>query len=275
MPTAPETLPSDPLRKLMAIMAILRGPDGCPWDREQDHRTLRTHLLEETYEVLELLDAPEEIDDDLFVEELGDLLLQVVFHAQLATERGAFNLDAIADRISEKLIHRHPHVFSNREVSGTGEVLRNWEKLKREEGKQSALDGVPSILPALLRAHRVLAKVERAGFRWRSGDEAMGKVREEFAEFEEAVADADGQGSEGGDGIAREFGDLIMSLTTLLLHYEIDPELTVREATNRFEKRFRRMERTITDSGESMLELEPADLLERWEQARHSDSAER
>ena len=119
MPTDPDTLPADPLKRLASIMAILRGPDGCPWDRQQDHRTLRTHLLEETYEVLELLDSPGEIDDERFVEELGDLLLQVVFHAQLASERDAFNLDRLAERISSKLIYRHPHVFASTAVSGS------------------------------------------------------------------------------------------------------------------------------------------------------------
>jgi len=270
MSTDPGTLPSDPLKKLESIMALLRGPDGCPWDREQDHRTLRTHLLEETYEVLELLDAAGEIDDDLFTEELGDLLLQVVFHAQLASERGAFDLDAIAERISSKLIHRHPHVFSTTKVSGTGEVLRNWERLKQEEGKESVLDGVPAILPALLRAHRILAKAERAGFQWRSADGALAKVREEFAEFEEAVVAATEDNS-AVDEIAWEFGDLVMSMATLLLRFGIDPELTVREATERFERRYRRMESAVKADGVVMPDLDREDLLERWRLARQSE----
>jgi len=272
MPTDPGALPSDPLKKLETIMALLRGPDGCPWDREQDHRSLRTHLLEETYEVLELLDAEGVIDDDRFTEELGDLLLQVVFHAQLASERNAFDLAAVADRIAAKLIHRHPHVFSTTEVSGTGEVLRNWERLKQEEGKESVLDGVPAILPALLRAHRILSKAERAGFQWRSTDEALAKVREEFAEFEEAVSSSVQGDQTATADVAGEFGDLIMSLATLLLRFEIDPELAVREATGRFEGRFRRMESAVGVDGVVMTDLDRDELLERWRQARHSES---
>ncbi len=272
MPTDPDTLPADPLKRLASIMAILRGPDGCPWDREQDHRTLRTHLLEETYEVLELLDSPGEIDDERFVEELGDLLLQVVFHAQLASDRGAFDLEAIAERIASKLIYRHPHVFASIEVSGTEEVLRNWERLKQTEGKESVLDGVPAILPALLRAHRIVAKADRAGFRWKSGAEALAKVREEFAEFEEAVtATLDGS-LPSADDVAGEFGDLVMALATLLLQFEIDPELAAREATGRFERRFRRMEKTVAEDGVIMLDLDRDDLLKRWAQARQSES---
>jgi tetrapyrrole methylase family protein/MazG family protein len=272
MPTDPGTLPSDPLKKLEAIMAILRGPDGCPWDREQDHRSLRTHLLEETYEVLEILDREGEIDDELLTEELGDLLLQVVFHARLAAERNAFDLDAVAERIAAKLIHRHPHVFSTIEVSGTGEVLRNWERLKQEEGKASVLDGVPAILPALLRAHRILAKAERAGFRWRSAEEAQAKVREEFAEFEEAVRAARAGDRSAVADMAAEFGDLVMSLATLLLRFGIDPELAVREATGRFETRFRRMETGVREEGFALSDLDRDDLLTRWNRARQSDS---
>jgi len=272
MPTDPDTLPADPLKRLESIMAILRGPDGCPWDREQDHRTLRTYLLEETYEVLDLLDSPGEIDDDEFVEELGDLLLQVVFHAQLASERDAFNLDRIAERISSKLIYRHPHVFASTEVSGTGEVLQNWERLKQAEGKESALDGVPASLPALLRAHRILAKADRSGFRWGSGGEALAKVREEFGELEEAVtATLDGNPSSVRD-VASEFGDLVMSLATMLLQFGIDPELAAREATQRFEKRFRCMEKTVGEEGVSLADLDRDDLLKRWEQARQLES---
>ncbi|MFC1500558.1 nucleoside triphosphate pyrophosphohydrolase [Candidatus Zixiibacteriota bacterium] len=273
MPTDPKTLPADPLKRLETIMAILRGPDGCPWDREQDHRTLRTYLLEETYEVLDLLDSPGDIDDVEFVEELGDLLLQVVFHAQLASERDAFNLDMIAERISSKLIYRHPHVFASTEVSGTGEVLQNWEKLKQAEGKESALDGVPSNLPALLRAHRIVAKADRSGFRWGSGAEALEKVCEEFGEFEEAVTATLENDSSALESVTSEFGDLIMSLATLLLRFGIDPELAAREATQQFEQRFRSMEERVSKEGLTLTGLDRDDLLERWEQARQPSSS--
>lgn len=268
MPHNPESLPDDPLRRLEAIMAILRGPEGCPWDREQNHRSLRTNLLEETYEVLEVLDDPGEIDRVRLVEELGDLLLQVVFHAQLGAESGDFDLDEVATCINQKLIYRHPHVFSDTSVSSSADVVRNWERLKRDENHSSAIAGVPRSLPALLHSSSLLSKAERAGFRWRTVDDAMGKVREEWGEFERALDGALHGGDETAEALAREFGDLVLALVTLMNHFQLDPEAALRESAERFEERFKCMESIVAQEGKELQDLEPKELLTRWESAR-------
>ena len=243
-------------------MVVLRGPDGCPWDREQDHRTLRAHLLEETYEVLSLLDA-DPLDDEELVEELGDLLLQVVFHAQLAAEEDRFDLNRIATAICNKLIRRHPHVFGDVEVNDASDVLRNWESLKREEGRESVLQGVPPALPALLRASRVLAKAERAGVQWSSLDGARGKVSEEWAELQEAEADP--------GGAHHELGDLLLALITYAHHLDMEPESVLREALQRFDARFRAMEGRLRSAGKRLDEMEREELVSLWNEAADSE----
>ncbi len=255
MPIDPSTFPSDPLRRLEAIMSTLRGPEGCPWDREQDHQTLRANLLEEAYEVLAVLDEQGSLDDERLVEELGDLLLQVVFHAQIASERDGFDLGRVADAISDKLIRRHPHVFGDREVSGSGEVLRNWEELKREEKPGSAINGVPSTLPSLLRASRMLAKAERAGFFWTSREEARAKVEEELQELLTADPGAEK---------THEFGDLLFSLVSFAHFLGIEPESALREAQNRFDTRFRRLEERLASEGTTLRDASPEDLRTYW-----------
>jgi tetrapyrrole methylase family protein/MazG family protein len=255
MPIDPNTFPSDAVRRLEAIMAALRGPDGCPWDREQNHRTLRANLLEEAYEVLAVLDEPGDLDDDRLVEELGDLLLQVVFHAQLASERGIFDLDRVADAISDKLVRRHPHVFGDREVLDSSEVLRNWEELKREENMGSAIHGVPPALPALLRASRMLAKAERAGFLWISEEEARAKVAEELSELQAAT---DPQEK------THELGDLLLALVSYAHFLGVEPESALREAQDRFDQRFRRLEERLESEGRSMGDTAAEELLAYW-----------
>jgi tetrapyrrole methylase family protein/MazG family protein len=259
MSVDPDRLPTDPLRRLEQIMALLRSPDGCPWDRRQDHRTLRPHLLEETYEVLAALDA-DPIDDEELTDELGDLLLQVVFHAQLAAEEDRFDLDDVAASIAEKLVRRHPHVFGTTEVAGAEDVLRNWETLKRAEGRASALGGVPPTLPALLRASRVLAKAERAGFRWSDRGGAAAKVEEEWGELTAAASDP--------VHASAELGDLLLALVTYAHHLDLDPEAALREAIERFSHRFRRMEEAVGSAGGTLAEADPDVLLRRWEDAR-------
>ena len=259
MPYDPDNLPEDPIRRIEAIMALLRGPEGCPWDREQDHRTLRAHLLEEAYEVLEVLDE-DPIDDDALRDELGDLLLQVVYHAQIAAESDRFDLDAVAGAISAKLIRRHPHVFENTVVEGSEEVLRNWESLKRDEGNPSALSGVPPVLPALVRASRVMGKAERAGFRWSDSAGALSKVEEEWQELQSASGDPEHAGD--------ELGDLLLALVTFAHHLGVDAEASLRNAIGRFEDRFRRMEAEVESGGGRIDGLPSEDLLELWEAAR-------
>ena len=270
----PDSLPNDPLRRLVAIMAALRGPEGCPWDREQDHRSLRSNLLEETYEVLDVLDRAGEIDSEKLVEELGDLLLQIVFHAQLGTERDDFDLDAIASAINEKLIHRHPHVFATTVVSSSYEVLRNWERLKHEEGKHSTVEGIPGSLPALLRTAHLLSRAERIGFKWRSRQEALAKVREEWKELEAAVARAEEEKDGAIPEIEREFGDVVLAMVSVVLAFDVDPEAALREASRRFETRFRRMEDTLAEQGKSLHALEFSKLLDFWNASRREHPAQ-
>ena len=236
-------------------MAALRGPQGCPWDREQTHQTLRANLLEETYEVLAVLDGPGDPDDDRLVEELGDLLLQVVFHAQLASERDAFNLDRVADAISDKLIRRHPHVFGDREVSDSGEVLRNWENLKQQEKRGSAIDGVPPTLPALLRASRLLAKAERAGFLWTSEEDSREKIAEEFRELQAAADPA---------SRIHELGDLLLALVSYAHFLGTEPESALREAQIRFDRRFRQLEARLVSEGKRLRDVDTGELLAYW-----------
>src|SRR6266576_4521123 len=168
--------------RLREIVAKLRAPDGCPWDREQTHATLKPHLLEECYE---LIDAIDDQDDEALVEELGDLLLQVVLHAQMADEEGRFHFDQVADRIADKLVRRHPHVFGQDKLSTSDAVLRQWDAIKRSEKKErtSILDGVPRTLPALAKAQKVQIKAARAGFDWQEAQDVLAKIREEIAEI--------------------------------------------------------------------------------------------
>ncbi|TMK14859.1 MAG: nucleoside triphosphate pyrophosphohydrolase, partial [Actinobacteria bacterium] len=184
------------LLDLVKVQARLREPDGCPWDREQTHRTLARHLLEETHELLEAIDA----DDDAAVrDELGDLLLQVTFHAQIAADEGRWDIDDVAEGLIRKLIHRHPHVFGDVDVAGSDEVLVNWEKLKAEEdgGRKGVDDGIPETLPALARAAKVQRRAAGWGFEWRSVPGAIGALREELDELEEATSPEDAEGEVG------------------------------------------------------------------------------
>jgi tetrapyrrole methylase family protein/MazG family protein len=264
MPVDPQSLPAEPFARLEAVMRLLRSPQGCPWDREQDHRSLRPHLLEECWELLAVLDEPGGPEDERLLEELGDVLLQVVFHAQIASERGAFHLPRVADGLVAKLIRRHPHVFAGTEVTGSQEVLRNWEAIKRGETGDRAVSPPP--LPALLEAGGVLAKAERAGFRWPGAKEARAKVLEEWAEVDEAVA------AGGGEPLEREFGDLLLAVVTWGRGLEVDAESALRRAVGRFRRRYARMEAILAEAGHPPGTAPPQAQLNAWEQAHSSPS---
>jgi tetrapyrrole methylase family protein/MazG family protein len=246
--------------ELVDVMARLRRKDGCPWDREQSHESLKPYIIEETYEVLDAIDRK---DDDELREELGDLLLQIVFHAQIAAEQSRFTMDDVAAAIIEKLKRRHPHVFGNLEVEDSREVLRNWEEIKKEEGKDSVLDGVPEGLPALLKAQRVQEKVRRVGFDWESIGGTFDKVREEIGELEKAVEGRDQA------GIEDEFGDILFSLVNVARFLDINAEDSLRKTTKKFSHRFRYIENRIEEKGERPIEeysLEELDVL--WDEAK-------
>lgn len=256
------------LERLVDIMARLRTPGtGCPWDLEQDLRTLRPYLIEEAYEVLEAIDDNDPAEHR---KELGDLLLQIVFQARLREEEGRFAFADVADAISDKLTYRHPHVFGEAKVSGAEEVLQNWAKLKeaerRAEGKvdPSAIDGVPKALPALVRSERLGEKASRVGFDWRRPEDVRAKVDEELREVDEAIA--------GGDParVAEEIGDLCFAVAQLARKAGVHPEDACREASNKFEGRFRTMERIARGRGQSLDTLDDAALDALWNEAKRA-----
>ena len=263
-PAAPETprLPLDDPRlaglgAIVAVMDRLRGEGGCPWDREQDEKSLRPFLLEETHELLEALD---EGDRKKVEEELGDVLFQVVFHARLGQEREAYDVGTVARSIATKLVRRHPHVFGDTKVADSREVLENWEKLKRREGRKSALDGVPLAMPALLRAQRLPEKAARVGFDWKDPAGPLAKLDEEVREVKEAAAKGDKA------AVAGELGDLLFSIVNTARHLGLNAEDLLRESASKFDRRFRSMEGAVPGGkleGKSLEELD-----RHWEGAK-------
>lgn len=250
--------------ELIAIMRRLRGPGGCPWDREQTHRSIRPYLLEEAYEVAEAIHAE---DDAELCSELGDLLLQIVFHAQMASEEGRFDIEEVVRRVCEKLVRRHPHVFGETHVEGKEDVLRNWARIKAEERRRrgesaSALAGVPRSMPALLRAQRLGEKATHAGFDWPDAKAVLTKVREELAEIESALDGKDRNAA------AEEIGDLLLAVTSLARHVGASAEELLHRAADRFETRFRRMEDAAEEEGQALRDLGPSELDELWERAK-------
>jgi MazG family protein len=252
------------MERLAGIMHRLRGPGGCPWDREQTMHSLRPYLLEEAYEVLEAMDSG---DTAAHREELGDLLLQVVFQAEIAREQGLFDLADVCDAISGKLMSRHPHVFGDVQVSGSAEVLRNWAALKAKEkaasGKpHSALDGVPRELNALVRAERITEKAGRVGFDWPDAAPVWAKVREELGELERAAGSGDTAATE------HELGDALFALVNLSRHLRVHPEDALRAAVNRFDKRFRYIEARLREGGKTPAESTLAEMDALWDEAK-------
>ena len=233
------------IERLLGIMDRLRGPGGCPWDREQTLRSLRPYVLEETYEVLEAIDAG---DSREHCEELGDLLLQIVFQAQLAKEEGRFDFADVAQAISNKLVSRHPHVFGDADVKDAEGVLRQWAALKREEKKakgrgESVLEGVPKEMPALARADRLTEKASRIGFDWPDPAGARAKVDEELRELDEAIATGDREALE------HELGDVLFAVANLSRKLGLPPEEALRGSVSRFVARFEHIERELARRG--------------------------
>lgn len=248
--------------ELVTIMSRLRAPDGCPWDREQSYKDIAAHTLEETHEVLHAIDNE---DFDGLCEELGDLLLQVLFYAQIASEEKRFDISDVIDAISKKLIHRHPHVFGDTKVSGSGEVLKKWEELKKAEGKDSVLSGVPKALPALLKAFRLGEKTSRVGFDWQNADGILAKVEEEARELHEAR-------EKGGEAeVDHEYGDLLFTLANLGRFLGFDPEGSLRRATDRFMKRFSWMEDQAKQNNLKLQSFSAKDWDDIWERSKREN----
>ena len=243
---------------LVNIVARLRAPDGCPWDRKQTHASLRENLLEESYEVLEALDRREQEE---LCEELGDLLLQIVLHAQIAAEAGDFELGDVVRGINTKLIHRHPHVFGSVEAASFDEVLVNWEVLKKKERDRdtSMLDGIPRQMPALTYGQSVQRRVARVGFDWDSDDGVIDKLVEEIGELKQA-------GSQ--EERAAEFGDLVFTLANIARRMGIDLESALRETNERFYQRFAYMEKLCRQRGLDLAKLSLAEKDALWEEAK-------
>ena len=255
----------DSVKPLLEIMARLRAPDGCPWDREQTLESLRTYLLEENYEVLEAMDGP---DPEALREELGDLLFQIVFQSRIAEEKGWFDFSDVAAGIVEKLVRRHPHVFGSERHTTSSEVVGQWDKLKDDERRRrgaSRLAGVPGGLPALLRALRLSEKAARAGFDWEDTRQVFEKVREEIREWEEATGDADREAA------SRELGDLLFSLVNVARRMALDPEASLQSANRKFCGRFQRIEAVLAREGRRIEEVDAARLNELWEEAKDSE----
>ena len=251
------------VKDLEEIVRILRAPGGCPWDAEQTHQSIRRNFLEEAYEAVEAIDegSPEHLE-----EELGDVLLQVVMHARMEQEAGRFDLDGVADGICKKLIYRHPHVFGDVAVSGTGEVLSNWEALKRKEKGQAtntdALEAVARALPALWRAEKVQKKARKAGFDWPDVSGALDKLSEELEELKTAAAE--------GTNVAEELGDLLFSAVSAARFLRVDPEDALNGATDKFIGRFRKVEAQAAAQGKAMEDMGLEELDALWERAKET-----
>jgi len=272
---------ADRFDDLVKLMAKLRAPDGCPWDRKQTHESLKPYLLEETYEVLETIDKQ---DDGKLREELGDLLLQILFHAQIAAERKAFSMEEVMQLLADKLVRRHPHVFGPK-GDGTltpDQVYSNWEQIKKSERQQtgrseSVLDGVPKTLPALLRAFQIQARASRVGFDWPQNGEGvhqvMGKVKEEIEELTDAYVARNDQAGDAERLAAQrhledEMGDVLFSLVNLARFLKFNPEDALRRATDRFADRFHFIEAEAARTGRTLdsMTLDEMDVL--WKKAK-------
>lgn len=248
---------------LVEVMARLRAPDGCPWDREQTHSSIRKYVIEEAYEVAQAIDDG---DPGELCTELGDLLLQVVFHARMAEEAGTFAVADVCRAVVDKLHRRHPHVFGDVGVTDASEVAKNWEEIKAAERgpDASVVDGVPRALPALQRAERVSEKASRVGFDWPDAAAVVEKLDEERAELDEALAGGNA------DRVAEELGDLLFTTANLARKVGLEPERTLSRAVDRFEARFREVEATARGAGENLRELDPEGLETRWQAAKRA-----
>lgn len=254
---------SKKFEKLIEIMSTLRSPDGCPWDHEQSHTTLKKYLIEECYEVIDAIDHK---NDENLCEELGDLLLQIVFHSQIAKEENRFNIDDVIQGISDKMIRRHPHVFSDKSVKNSSEVLENWDKIKDNEKKdqkeESCLDSIPQSLPALFESYKIGKKASKKGFDWPNTKGVIEKIEEELLELKESLE------RQKEDEIVEEFGDFLFSLSNLARHLQLDPEDALKKTNKKFRQRFSFIEKKIRIENQKIEEKSLGELEELWLQSK-------
>lgn len=249
---------------LVGIMQLLRGENGCPWDKEQTHSSIRNNLLEEAYETADAIDR---LDDTDMAEELGDLLLQIVFHCQMASERGSYDLDAVADGICKKLIYRHPHIFSNVIAKTSDEVLNNWDKLKNKEKNMQnysdTLNAVPKAFPACLRAQKIQKRASKAGYDFLTLEDTILKIEEELAELKQAVAENDLESA------SSELGDLLFSVVNTARFIKTDAEQSLFDSTNRFIERFSLAENLAKSKNQDLAELSDEERDSLWIEAKN------
>ncbi len=250
-----------PFERLIEIVEALRGPDGCPWDKEQTRQSLKPFLIEEAYELLEALD---ENDPEKIKEELGDLLFQIVFHCRLSEEMKQFDAEGVIDGIAKKMIGRHPHVFGDDKLKTSREVLLKWDEHKKKEGKlrESLLEGVPKTLPSLLMAHKLQHKASKAGFDWDNVDDVFKKLDEELQEFKDAVS------KKTRDEIEDELGDIFFVLVRVSHFVGVNPEDALRKTISKFIHRFRHMEMRAAETGKKLSDMTLAEMDVLWEEAK-------
>jgi len=275
-----DSTPGEWFERLVAVQARLRARDGCPWDREQTHESLRTYLIEEAYEVLEALESG---NDRKFAEEMGDLLLQIVFHSQIAQEQGRFTVSDVIQEIHDKMIRRHPHVFGETRAKDSAEVLRNWEQIKAEErrtisdkkdsgaGRQNAkeaslLDGVSRGLPATLEGFQLTRKAARIGFDWEHARGIFEKMREETAELQSAINTNEPR------KVEEELGDLFFAAVNLSRFLKVDPEIALKKANAKFSRRFRAMEKLARENGKEFRNLPRDEMESLWNASKKAES---
>jgi MazG family protein len=275
---------------LVALMATLRSPDGCPWDREQTYATLAPMLLEEAYEAFEAVEEAREGRPEELRGELGDLLFQIVFYAQVASERGEFTIDDVVEAIHAKMVRRHPHVFGGESAEDSAEVLRNWEAIKAEEkraaGKDkpakdsSLLDGVSAKAPALMEAHQLTTKAARVGFDWQNVEQIFEKLHEEVDELKAAIEESNADDSGDTDGatsealqarVREELGDLLFVVTNIARHLKVEPEAALKLTNRKFRRRFRHIERGLEAQGRNLDAATLDEMETLWLEAKSSD----
>jgi len=256
------------VQPLVDVMRILREPGGCPWDREQTYKTIRSNFIEEVYEYLEAVDQE---DYKGMCEELGDVLMQVVFHARMAQEEGRFDLQDVIDGVTDKLIKRHPHVFGDVQVENSDQVLANWDAIKKEEKKERKhiLDGVAKDLPALLRAYKLQSKAAKVGFDWDKPEDVWAKVKEELGELQEALQKQDQEAAE------KELGDVLFAVVNYARKYGIQPEVALDETNNKFMRRFAHVEEGVVASGKSWQDFKLEELDKFWDEAKRLEKSEK
>lgn len=253
--------------RFLRIIKKLRSPQGCPWDRVQTHQSLKPYLIEETYEVLDAIDNGQA---EILQDELGDLLLQIVLHAEIASEKKKFDIEAVINNISAKMIRRHPHVFAKTKVKDVKDVWHNWEKIKKTEKTQkSILDSIPAALPALYRATKVQKKAARVGFDWPDTKGVLAKIKEEIHEFEELKTKKYSKKAQD------EFGDILFSLVNLARKLDLDAEDALRLATKKFEKRFKYVEQKVNNSAKDFKDYTLSELDKFWETAKKLNKRDR